>query len=87
MFAVNHEVSGHANRQGHGSNDVLNHAVSSRFVQFSVLGEGSDMLFTEIGSLSDKFSTLIYGQLVQSFDSTVLNRHGASRANGGGCVP
>ena len=76
MVAIDDEVGCNAYGQRHGANHVLNHAIGCRFVQFTVCGQGSDVFATELSGLCDEFSAFLNAEFVQSFHSTVLDRHG-----------
>ena len=82
--AVDHEIGGDANGQGHGADHVLNHPIGSGFVQLAVLGQCVDLRRCKVGRFSHQLAPLLDGEFVQAFHSTVLDRHGAP--GGGWCV-
>ncbi len=77
MLPVNDKVGGNADGEGHGPNDVLDHSVCSGFIQFSMGGKSVNMLIAELGCFGNQFTSFLDAEFVQSFDSTVVNRHGA----------
>ena len=75
MRAVDHEVCGHAHRQRHRANDVLNHAIGGGFVKLTVGCKCGNMFLREVGCCGNQRAAFFNAEFVQSLDSTVVNRH------------